>query len=52
MKNKITTNNSRSIESIAEQWVNLVLAHIRAKKLSQMKNVAKVDDKKCYAKCK
>lgn len=28
-------NNQQQIDAIAEKWVNLVLAHVRAKKLNK-----------------
>ncbi len=31
------SNNEKKIDAIAEQWVNLVLAHVRAKKLIKTK---------------
>ncbi len=31
------TINQQQIDTIAEQWVNLVLAHVRAKKLGKRK---------------
>jgi len=42
------TKNQTKIDAIAEQWVNLVLAHIRAKKLSK-KEPIKIKNKYDYA---
>jgi len=41
-------NNKPNIDAIAEQWVNLVLAHIRAKKLSKKEPIT-ISNKYGYA---
>lgn len=42
------TNKEKEIDAIAEKWVNLVLAHVRAKRLGKKKPI-KVNKHK-YAK--
>ena len=44
----LNNNKVKTLDSIAEQWVNLVLAHIRAKKLSK-KEPIKIKNKYDYA---
>ena len=50
--NKLNRNNQQKIDSIAEQWVNIVLSHIRAKKLLNKSSRQRDLTKKCYGKCK
>lgn len=43
------SDNEKKIDAIAEQWVNLVLAHVRAKRLGSKKQI-NVNKKHKYAK--
>ena len=43
---KNVIRDQKEIDSIAEQWVNIVLAHLRAKKLNKMKKNKQVANKK------
>lgn len=44
--NKLNSKNQQKIDSIAEQWVNIVLAHLRTKKLNEKKKVNRVTNRK------